>query len=171
MEKIADVANLKDGYNFHYSKVTSAVGANAYTPQFYPLDGFIVRGNGKTAPNNVDSTFSTSHDMPTPVYTSNKYDEVATLAAAVDPQFVNFSVTSFDNAAAAASEEPSNEGFPATMNLHLKAGSPALTGGKTDFDPMFKTNALSAGGKTYASPAPSAFFGAYGAKLKKRISN
>ncbi|MEI9917685.1 MAG: hypothetical protein WDO14_02660 [Bacteroidota bacterium] len=159
--KIPDVAHLNDGYNYHYSKVTSAVGTDSYTPQFYPADGFIIRGNGKTGPNAVDSTFETSHDVPAPKYTANQYDEAATMAAAQDPQFVNFSVTTFDNAAAVTAEEPSNEGFPAVMNFHLKAGSPALTGGKTTFSP-YNTSALSAGGKSYSAPAPAAYFGAYG---------
>jgi hypothetical protein len=34
------------------------MGADLYTPHFYPTDGFIIPGNGKTGPR-VDSTFET----------------------------------------------------------------------------------------------------------------
>jgi hypothetical protein len=161
--KLADVAHLSNGYNFHYLSITSAVGADSFTPSFYPSDGFIIYGNGKTAPNNVDSTFETSHDSPVPVYTSNVFNSSATVAASQDPKFVNFTASSFNNAAAVTAEEPANEGFPASFDFHLQAGSPALTGGKTNFSP-YNASALSAGGKTYSSPAPAAYFGAFGTK-------
>lgn len=160
--KLPDVAELSVGYNFHYVAFNEAVGVDAYTPQFYPEDGFIIRGNGATGPD-VDSTFSTSHDIPTPVYTAEQYDEAATIAASVDPKFENFVVTTFTKALAETSEEPSNEDFPAAFDFHLKAGSPALTGGNTDFSP-YNTSSLSINGKTYTIPQPSAFFGAFGTK-------
>jgi tetratricopeptide (TPR) repeat protein len=61
---------------------------------------------------------------------------------------------------ALTAEEPSNEGFPAPFNFHLQAGSPALSGGNTSFSP-YNTSALSAGGKTYSSPAPAGYFGTF----------
>jgi len=158
--KLPDVAHLSDGYNFHYLSVTTAVGADSFTPQFYPADGFIILGNGKTGPA-VDSTFETSHDIPVPVRTAGQYDAAATVAASQDPMFVNFAVTTFNNAAAVAAEEPANENFPAAFDFRLKAGSPALTGGKTNFSP-YNSSPLSAGGKTYPAPAPAAYFGAFG---------
>ncbi len=160
--KIPDVAHLSDGYNFHYLSITSAVGTDAYKPQFYPADGFIIIGNGKTGPV-VDSTFQTAHDIPAPVYTSGKYDEAATIAKSKDPLFVKFAVATFTVSDAVTAEEPSNEGFPASFDFHLQASSPALTGGKTDFTP-YNVNALSAGGKSYSAPLPSAFIGAYSTK-------
>lgn len=158
--KLADVAHLFAGYNYHYLSVTTAVGVNNYTAQFYPADGFIVRGNGKTGPA-VDSTFETSHDVPAPVYVNDVFDAAATAAASVDPMFVKFTVTTFDKTAATAAEEPANETFPASFDFHLKAGSPALTGGKTTGFAPYNSTALTAGGKTYASPAPAAYFGAF----------
>jgi hypothetical protein len=159
--KLPDVAHLNVGYNYHYSSINSAVGTDAFTPQFYPADGFIILGNGKTSPNAVDSTFETSHDKPAPVYNTNVYSAVATLAASQDPMFASFAVTTFTNAAAVTAEEPANENFPAAFDFHLKAGSPALTGGKTNVS-IYNTGGLTAGGKTYTSPASSAYFGAFG---------
>jgi len=159
--KIADVAHLSDGYNYHYISFAGPVGTGntAFTPEFYPADGFIVLGNGKTGPA-VDSTFETAHDVPAPVYTNKIYDPAATVAAAKDPMFVNFNAAAFTSALALQDEEPANENFPAAFDFHLKSGSPALTGGKTNFS-VYNTTALTAGGKTYASPAPSAYIGAF----------
>jgi hypothetical protein len=158
--KLADVTHSSDGYNFHYLSVTGPVGTDSFTPEFYSSEGFIIHGNGKTAPNGYDSTYETAHDNPVPVYTTNIYDATATVAADKDPLFVKFTVSTFDNAAAAAAEEPANEGFPAPFDFHLQAGSPALTGGKTSFSP-YNTAALTAGGKSYTSPAPSGYIGAF----------
>ena len=91
------------------------------------------------------------------------FNNASTIAAGQDPKFVNFVTSSFNNAAAVTAEEPANEGFPAAYDFHLQAGSTALTGGKTSFSP-YNTSALSAGGKTYSSPAPSAYIGAFGTK-------
>ncbi len=161
--KLADVTHSFDGYNFHYLSVTGPVGTDNFTPEFYSSEGFIIHGNGKTAPNGYDSTYETAHDIPTPVYTSNQFDAAATVAADKDPMFVNFNASAFNNAAAVAAEEPANEGFPAAFDFHLQAGSPALTGGKTGFSP-YNTTALTADGKTYSSPAPSGYIGAFGTK-------
>lgn len=54
--------------------------------------------------------------------------------------------------------------YNSAWDFHLKAGSPALTGGKTDFTPYFSGTGISVNGKTYKSPAPSAFIGAFGTK-------
>jgi hypothetical protein len=91
------------------------------------------------------------------------FNSASTIAASQDPKFVNFTASAFNNAAALAAEEPANEGFPAAYDFHLQSGSPALTGGKTNFSP-YNTSALSAGGKSYSSPVPSAYIGAFGTK-------
>jgi hypothetical protein len=165
--KLPDVAHLSDGYNFHYLSLTGPVGnpnsTESYSPQFYPADGFIILGNGATGPVGIDSTFETSHDIPAPVYTNNVFSSASTIANGKDPLYVNFTVTTFDNAAAQTAEEPSNENFPSAYDFHLQSGSPALTGGKTSFSP-YNSSALTAGGKSYTSPAPSAYIGAYGTK-------
>lgn len=84
------------------------------------------------------------------------HDKVGASAGANDPKFVNFPfatnpLLSYDN-------------FSASWDFHLQAGSPALTGAKTDFSPYFSTTGITIGGVTYKSPAPAAYFGAYGTK-------
>jgi hypothetical protein len=83
-------------------------------------------------------------------------DKVGTSTGANDPKFVNFPfltnpLLSYDN-------------FTTSWDFHLQAGSPALTGAKTDLAPYFSITGITVGGVTYKSPAPSAFFGAYGTK-------
>jgi hypothetical protein len=56
--------------------------------------------------------------------------------------------------------------FNSSWDFHLKAGSPALSGAKTDLVPHFRTNGLTINGKTYTSPAPAAHFGAMGQKAQ-----
>ncbi|GAA4307272.1 Ig-like domain-containing protein [Compostibacter hankyongensis] len=53
--------------------------------------------------------------------------------------------------------------FDTAWDFHLKAGSPALTGAKTDITPYFSSTGVTVNGTTYKSPAASAFFGAFGA--------
>ncbi|MGI6073155.1 MAG: Ig-like domain-containing protein [Fermentimonas sp.] len=73
-----------------------------------------------------------------------------------DPKFVNFpfntnslnSRTNFDN----------------NWDFHLQAGSPALTGAKTDIKPYFAEKGVTVGGKEYKSPKAASHFGAFGAK-------
>ncbi len=169
--KLADVTNAYDGYNFHYLGVDDAVGSDSFVPEYYSSEGFIIHGNGKTTPNGTftsgyDSTYETSHDVPTPVYTSNVYDSAATRKLQKDPMFLNYTVTTFNNAAAVFAEEPSNEGFPTAVfnnDFHLQAGSPALNAGKTNF-PVYNTAGVTAGGKTYTSPVPSNYIGAFSTK-------
>jgi len=46
----------------------------------------------------------------------------------------------------------------------LGAGSPALTGGKTDFTRHFAASGITIDGTEYKSPAPAVYFGAFGEK-------
>lgn len=83
-------------------------------------------------------------------------DKVGSGPGALDPQFVNFP---FD------SNSPlSWNNFSNSWDFHLKAGSPALTGAKTDFTPYFANSGITIAGVTYRSPAPKGHFGAFGAK-------
>lgn len=52
--------------------------------------------------------------------------------------------------------------FDDTWNFHLQANSPALTGAYTGFTPYFMSTGVTVNGVTYKSPAPSAYFGAFG---------
>jgi hypothetical protein len=99
--------------------------------EFYPTTGAVVKGDFETA------------------------NDVSGAATENDPKFTNFNVTSFDHAAAANAD---NLGFPATMDLKLKADSPALTKGKTGFATKFTTH--TAGGATYNVPTPATYIGA-----------
>ena len=49
-----------------------------------------------------------------------------------------------------------------TLDFHLKAGSPALTGAFTGFTPRIGT--LTIGGTTFTTPLPAGYYGAFGAK-------
>ena len=88
-----------------------------------------------------------------------------------DPMFVNFTQQDDININVGSN----GEGAPATWNnnwdFHLQAGSPALTGGCTDFTPNFASTGITMEGlagivdnNTFTSPAPSEYFGAYGAE-------
>jgi hypothetical protein len=71
-----------------------------------------------------------------------------------DPLFVNFPF---------ATNGLLDFAFNTAWDFHLKAGSPALTGAKTDVAPYFINTGVTVNGTTYKSPAASAFFGAFGA--------
>lgn len=72
-----------------------------------------------------------------------------------DPKFVTFPF---------ATDPLLSYTFDKAWDFHLQAGSPALTGAKTDVAPYFAASGVSVNGKTYKSPAPAAFFGAFGTK-------
>lgn len=99
--------------------------------EFYPTTGSVTKGQ-----------FETSND-------------VSGAAGENDPKFTNFAVTPFDHEAA---KNADNLDFPPTMDLKLKAESPALTKGKTGFTTKFTTHSV--GGATYNVPAPANYIGA-----------
>jgi hypothetical protein len=53
--------------------------------------------------------------------------------------------------------------IPAGANFRLQASSPALTGGKTNFNPVHTSYTTLDGSLTFTPPAPAAFYGAFGA--------
>lgn len=86
-----------------------------------------------------------------------------------DPMFANFTQQSDININVGANEAGAPATWDDSWDFHLQAGSPALTGGKTDFTPNFATNGITMVGlegfvsnNTFTSPAPSEFFGAFG---------
>ncbi|NWJ52159.1 MAG: right-handed parallel beta-helix repeat-containing protein [Bacteroidetes bacterium] len=81
------------------------------------------------------------------------HDIAGTTAGANDPKFVNYPL----------SNDGMNYAFDNSWDFHLQAGSPALTGAKTDVIRNFPSG-LTIGGITYTAPAASAFYGAFGAK-------
>lgn len=81
------------------------------------------------------------------------HDVAGTVAGQNDPMFVNYQLDTDVNSST----------FNTAWDFHLKAGSPALTGAKTDFTRNF-SGGLVLNGITYTSKAPAAYFGAYGTK-------
>jgi hypothetical protein len=81
-------------------------------------------------------------------------DVLGTTAGANDPKLENYPLSN-----------PMDNGmFDTNWDFHLKAGSPALTNGKTDFTRLYGTTGLTVNGVVYKSPEPSAFIGAFGTK-------
>ncbi|MDP3916020.1 MAG: right-handed parallel beta-helix repeat-containing protein [Bacteroidota bacterium] len=68
----------------------------------------------------------------------------------------------FENYALAT--DPNNPTFNTSWDFHLKTGSPALTGAKTNFARNYSTTGITINGVVYKSPAPAAYFGAMGTK-------
>jgi hypothetical protein len=80
------------------------------------------------------------------------HDVAGTTAGSNDPLFVNYPVAT----------DVTNYIFDAGWDFHLKAGSPALAGANTSFARNFGTTGISIKGVVYNSPAPAAYFGAFG---------
>ena len=73
-----------------------------------------------------------------------------------DPMFVNFPFNT--------NPLLSPQSFSTDWDFHLQAGSPALSGAKTDVKPHFADKGIVVGGQEYKSPKSAAHFGALGAK-------
>jgi hypothetical protein len=54
--------------------------------------------------------------------------------------------------------------FDESWDFHLQPASAALSGGYTGFTPYYASSGIVVNGKEYKSPAPSAYFGAFGTK-------
>lgn len=80
-------------------------------------------------------------------------DIIATTAGSNDPKLENYPL----------STDVNNGEYNVSWDFHLKAGSPALTGGNTGFTRHFNAG-LTLNGKSYASPNPAVYFGALGTK-------
>jgi hypothetical protein len=70
-----------------------------------------------------------------------------------DPKFVNYPVAT----------DKMSPNFDTNWDFHVQTGSPALGKGTTEFTRHFK-NGLLANGKTYTSPEPANYIGAFGTK-------
>ena len=91
------------------------------------------------------------------------HDKAGTTAGANDPKFVNFPLTNTGIVNNVFTNGVLNYTFNTSWDFHLQAGSPALTGGKTDVVRNFP-NGLTIKGVVYSAPVASAFFGAFGTK-------
>lgn len=125
--------NSKIDYNFYASG-----DAQSAVPQ-HVANGTVTAYDGFRA--NVEDV----------VYGAN--DVRGTATGDKDPLFANFPFA--DNPVLSYS-------YNEAWNFRLKAGSPALSGAKTDFAPYFGATGISINGKQYKSPAPAAYFGVFG---------
>lgn len=111
-----------------------------------------------TVPQHVTNRTVTAYDGFKPGVVDAVYgakDVSGTAVGDKDPKFVNFPF---------ATEPLLGFTFNPAWDFRLQAGSPAATGGKTDFTPQFASNGITVNGKLYKSPQPSTFFGAYNVK-------
>lgn len=95
-------------------------------------------------------------------------DILSSVAGDKDPMFKNFTQQSDININASNNENGAPAPFNKDWSFKLKSGSPALTGGNTNFKPHFSESALIFDGlkdiieNAIKSPAPASYFGAYG---------
>ncbi len=92
-------------------------------------------------------------------------DIVSTAAGDKNPQFVNFTIqANVDINAGTTKSGNIPQPYSTAWDFHLKATSPALKGGITQFTRHFAANGIEIDGQVYKSAAPSEFFGAFGSK-------
>ncbi len=92
-------------------------------------------------------------------------DKVSATAGDKNPLLSNFTIQAIVDINAGTTKSGNiPQTYNAAWDFHLGAGSPALTGGKTDFTRHYATAGLTIAGITYTSPAPAASFGAFGLK-------
>lgn len=91
-------------------------------------------------------------------------DKASTTAGTNNPNFVNFTQSTVDIMVGITDSGNTPDEYNENWDFHLQSGSPALAGGTTSITPHFNTSGLVIDGKTYKSPAPSSFFGAFGSK-------
>ena len=113
---------------------------------------------GSNIPQHIQNGTVTAYDgfksgVKDVVYGENSI--YGTAAGDNDPKFVSFPFMS---------NSVLDIHFDESWNLRLQAGSPALNASKvrTGFTPYFSTNGLTVNGKTYKSPVPANYFGAFG---------
>lgn len=126
-----DLANTVWGNHFYYGDDAEVVD------EFHPSNGTIGQPGGQEIPDT----------------------DVFGGVGENDPMFVNYTLGgNFD---IDFTREPSNVSLSTYSNadFSLQSGSPALTGGNTDFNPRFATYEVN--GKVYNTPGPSAYFGAF----------
>lgn len=120
---------------------------------------YYASGTAQSAvPQHVQNNTLTAFDGFKPGVTDVVYGDHDVRGAAAgsgNPLFVSFPFA--DNPLLSYTCDPS-------WDFHLQAGSPALSGAYTDFTPYFSATGVTVDGKEYKSPAPAAYFGAFGAQ-------
>lgn len=139
-----DIDKLNYGHNFYYGAVQTIVD------EFYPST-------------NTSSVGLIGNDPRTPIPST----DVTGGPGANNPMFVNYDPTGFTfSGNTSISTDPLRlniDPIPSGADFRLQAGSPALTGGKTDFSPVNSSYTTLDGTLTFTPPAPQEFFGAFGA--------
>ncbi len=91
--------------------------------------------------------------QPSEAILQGSNDVIGATAGANDPKFVNY----------ALNNDMTNGLLNNSWDFHLQSGSPALNHGRTDFSPHFKAIGITFSiGRTYNSPAPATYIGAFG---------
>ncbi|SIS73661.1 right-handed parallel beta-helix repeat-containing protein [Belliella pelovolcani] len=139
------VESINYGYNWNYGAVQTI------TDEFYPTSA-------------TSSVGLIGNDPRTPIPST----DVAGAPQENDPMFENYDPSTFTfGGNSSVSTDPLSRNIspiPAGADFHLKADSPALTGGITDFDPVHTAYTTLDGSMTFTPPAPRAFFGAFGTR-------
>jgi len=92
-------------------------------------------------------------------------DIVSVSAGDKNPLFSNFTIqANVDINAGSTKSGNIPQAYNSAWDFRLSAGSPALTGGKTNFTRHFGTTGITIEGIEYKSPAPASYFGAYAQK-------
>ncbi len=143
-ENEPDVDNVEYGYNWNYGAVQNIVN------EFYPTAA-------------TSSVGLIGIDSRTPIAPS----DVAGAPGENNPMFVNYDPTGFTfSGSENISTDPLRNNITpiaSGVDFHLSPNSPALTGAKVDFSPVHNTYVTLDGAHTFTAPAPSEFFGAFGA--------
>lgn len=140
-----DLSRLNYGYNWYYGSVQPIVD------EFYPSA-------------NTASVGLIGNDDRAPIPAT----DVAGGPGENNPLFENFdpSVFTFSGNATISSDPLKSNITPmqSSFDFHLKASSPALTGGYVGFERVHSSYTSLDGTLTFTPPAPSQFFGAFGTK-------
>lgn len=130
-----DMANMKWGNHFYFGSHQEMVEG------FHPINGII----GQNIPGWEQVTIPDS--------------DIFGAVGANDPLFVGYTVGNYSPADFRAVTDAKFVNNMFDM-FKLQSNSPALTGGNTDFSPIFSEYVVN--GKTYVTPLPSSFIGALG---------
>ena len=129
-----DLENMAYGHQFYYGDHAEIIEG------FHPNNGLIGLPNPDVGLEIPES------DIWSPVVGEN------------NPMFANYTLGGEYNITAA--RDGSDVYFlTGSEDFHLQSGSPALSGGFTGFEPRFASYEVN--GKTYTTPLPSGFFGAF----------
>lgn len=132
-----DMANMRFGHNYYYGDHAEVVEG------FHPINGII--GQNVTGWENIG------------IPATDVYGGIGEN----DPLFVGHTLGQYDPA-----DPRANRDLELINNLFnkfkLQSNSPALQGGKTDFNPIFSEYVVN--GRTYVTPRPSSYMGAAGAQ-------